>query len=135
MNLVVNARDAMPKGGVLRINLSRVEISPGEKPPVAGMPPLSSPPQSGGIEGGGCLAVSDTGTGIPPEVLPHIFEPFFTTKPVGRGTGLGLAQVYGIVPGVRLDVNGTIAYHQGIVLNIADVIGEFSQFLVSYPHS
>jgi CheY-like chemotaxis protein len=87
MNLVVNARDAMPEGGELRLGLSRVRIRPGDEPPLAEM------------DAGQwiCLAVSDTGTGIPPDVLPRIFEPFFTTKPKGEGTGLGLAQVYGIV--------------------------------------
>jgi two-component system cell cycle sensor histidine kinase/response regulator CckA len=87
MNLVVNARDAMPEGGVLRIGLSGLKVEPGKKPPVAEMEPGRWV----------CLAVSDTGTGIPPHVLPHIFEPFFTTKPRGEGTGLGLAQVHGIV--------------------------------------
>jgi signal transduction histidine kinase/DNA-binding response OmpR family regulator/GAF domain-containing protein len=87
MNLVVNARDAMPKGGVLRIILSREEVKPGEGLPITEMEPGQWI----------CLSVSDTGTGIPPEALPHIFEPFFTTKPRERGTGLGLAQVYGIV--------------------------------------
>ncbi len=87
MNLAVNARDAMPEGGELRIGLSRMEVRPGEEPPVAEM-------DAGEWV---CLAVSDTGTGIPPDVMPHLFEPFFTTKPVGQGTGLGLAQVYGIV--------------------------------------
>jgi PAS domain S-box-containing protein len=87
MNLVVNARDAMPEGGVLRIGVSSVEVSKGQRPPMAGM----------GSGNWFCLSVSDTGTGIPPEALPHIYEPFFTTKPQGEGTGLGLAQVYGIV--------------------------------------
>ena len=87
MNLVVNARDAMPDGGVLRIKLSKVTVGPGEEPPVARMHPGQWI----------CLAVSDTGIGIPPDILPHIFDPFFTTKPRGKGAGLGLAQVYGIV--------------------------------------
>ena len=87
MNLVVNARDAMPEGGELHIGLSRVQVGPDEEPPVAEMPAGKWV----------CLAVSDTGTGIPPQVMAHIFEPFFTTKPKGEGTGLGLAQVYGIV--------------------------------------
>ena len=87
INLATNARDAMPEGGELCIALSRVQVRAGEEPPVAGMP-----------EGEWvCLAVSDTGTGIPPEVMAHLFEPFFTAKPRGQGTGLGLAQVYGIV--------------------------------------
>ncbi len=96
MNLVVNARDAMPEGGELRIGLSRVTIDPGEEPPLSEMAPGEWV----------CMSVSDTGVGIPPDVLPHIFEPFFTTKEVGEGTGLGLAQVYGIVTqhGGHIDV-------------------------------
>ncbi|MBE9507367.1 MAG: response regulator, partial [Chloroflexi bacterium] len=87
MNLAVNARDAMPEGGELRVGLTRVEVKPDESPPVEEMP----------VGEWVCLAVSDTGTGIAPEVLPHVFEPFFTTKGPGEGVGLGLAQVYGIV--------------------------------------
>jgi two-component system cell cycle sensor histidine kinase/response regulator CckA len=87
MNLVVNARDAMPEGGELGIDLSGVEVRPGARPPVAEMLPGEWV----------CLAISDTGTGIGPDVLPYIFEPFFTTKGPGEGAGLGLAQVYGIV--------------------------------------
>jgi len=77
----------MPEGGELRVGLSRVEVGPGHEPPVAEMD----------VGEWICLAVSDTGTGIPPEVMSHIFEPFFTTKFKGEGTGLGLAQVHGIV--------------------------------------
>ncbi len=87
MNLALNARDAMPEGGTLRIELDHLELSQNDFPP---MPYL---PAGRWIT----LAISDTGVGISPEVLPHIFEPFFTTKPVGQGTGLGLAQAYGIV--------------------------------------
>ncbi|PWH18060.1 MAG: hypothetical protein DDG59_06755 [Anaerolineae bacterium] len=87
MNLVLNARDAMPHGGVLSISLARLSIKETDSMP------------NRFIHAGEwiTLQVQDTGHGIAPEHLPHIFEPFFTTKPVGLGTGLGLAQVYGIV--------------------------------------
>ncbi len=84
-NLLVNARDAMPEGGELRIGLRRVVLCEDSQPPFPSMAP-------GEWE---LITVSDTGIGIAPEHLPHIFEPFFTTK--SDGTGLGLAQVYGIV--------------------------------------
>ncbi len=88
MNLAVNARDAMPEGGQLRIALRRsCAVTAGKHAPVPGM-----------SEGEWVrIDVQDTGTGIPPEHLAHIFEPFFTTKEPGKGTGLGLAQAHGIV--------------------------------------
>jgi two-component system, cell cycle sensor histidine kinase and response regulator CckA len=87
MNLAVNASDATPEGGRLLFELERVLVEEGEWPPCPDLP------------AGEWIRVSvqDTGEGISPEVLPHIFEPFFTTKPVGQGTGLGLAQAYGII--------------------------------------
>jgi len=89
MNLATNARDAMPRGGELRFELSRVKGAVADT--------LSLGGAGIGEREWVCLAVSDTGTGMTDEVQAHLFEPFFTTKGVGRGTGLGLAQVYGIV--------------------------------------
>ena len=93
-NLAVNARDALPKGGEIRFKLGRLGLSASDKSPVPGMPP------------GDWLvfSVRDNGEGIHPKILPQIFDPFFTTKEAGHGTGLGLAQVFGIV-----------ARHQGFI--------------------
>ena len=86
MNLAVNARDAMPDGGSLTIETLNTVVERG------GLP--QRPPEPGEYV---TLRVRDTGSGIASDVLPHIFEPFFTTKEVGRGTGLGLSTVYGVV--------------------------------------
>jgi two-component system, NtrC family, sensor kinase len=82
LNLAFNARDAMPSGGTLTISAKPVVMRGGRS--------------EEGLNGEFvAIRVADTGTGIPPEVLPRVFEPFFTTKEVGKGTGLGLSQVYG----------------------------------------
>ncbi len=86
-NLAINAQDAMPTGGTLTFTLSRLALQAGDEPPHPDLPP------GDWLH----LSISDTGVGIAPEHLPHLFEPFFTTKEIGKGTGLGLAQVYGIV--------------------------------------
>ncbi len=111
MNLVVNARDAMPQGGTLQIKLSSVQVAEDGDPPAVGMDPGEW----------FCLTVSDTGTGIPAEVLPNIFEPFFTTKETGKGTGLGLSQVYGIV-----------TQHKGQI-SVETEVGKGSSFHVYLP--
>ena len=87
LNLAVNARDAMPHGGRLTIHADEIEIRPEQCA-------ANSKARPGLFI---CIKVSDTGSGIAPEVLPHLFEPFFTTKELGKGTGMGLATVYGIV--------------------------------------
>ena len=87
LNLAANARDAMHKGGLFRISVARVQVE-------EGLPGLSDPLAPGAYA---ALMAEDDGSGIAPGDVPHIFDPFFTTKPTGRGTGLGLATVYGIV--------------------------------------
>ena len=113
MNLAVNARDAMPKGGRLIIDLSVSRI--------ARPFPITNPEARAGEFF--CLSVTDTGCGISAENLPHIFEPFFTTKDVGKGTGLGLATAYGIVQ-----------QHQGWI-EVSSNLGNGTTFRVFLPLS
>ena len=82
LNLAINARDAMPNGGIITISSSLERDGDGDSSEAA--------------SSFGVISVRDTGTGIPPELIEKVFDPFFTTKPVGKGTGLGLSQVYGI---------------------------------------
>ncbi len=85
LNLVINARDAMPDGGCVTVETANAAFAPGD---------LVNDP---GVEPGdyAVLTVRDSGTGMPPDVVARVFEPFFTTKPIGQGTGLGLSQLYG----------------------------------------
>ncbi|MGB8532663.1 MAG: response regulator, partial [Pseudolabrys sp.] len=87
VNLAVNARDAMPDGGKVILRTANVPAEECGKFAYKGMPKADYV----------LVEVSDTGTGIPPDIIEKIFEPFFTTKEVGKGTGLGLSTVYGIV--------------------------------------
>jgi two-component system cell cycle sensor histidine kinase/response regulator CckA len=111
MNLVVNARDAMPNGGNLSLNLKRLQVMDMDKRPLPDMPPGQWI----------CLQVIDDGQGITQETLPRIFEPLFTTKERGKGTGLGLAQVHGIVK-----------QHQGYI-GVESIVGEGTTFSLYFP--
>jgi PAS domain S-box-containing protein len=112
LNLAVNARDAMPRGGRLGVRISIVEINEGH---------VSRHPEARAGKFV-CVSKSDTGCGIPPENLARIFEPFFTTKEVGKGTGLGLATVYGIVK-----------QHQGWI-EVESAVGKGSTFYIYIPY-
>jgi len=111
LNLSVNARDAMPGGGQLKIRTMARRIRE------AGVH-RGHEARTGSFV---CLSVTDTGCGIAPEILPRIFEPFFTTKEVGKGTGLGLATVYGIVK-----------QHQGWI-EVESEVGRGTTFNVVLP--
>jgi PAS domain S-box-containing protein len=113
LNLAVNARDAMPKGGQLAIRIAAVEISERR---------ATWHPEAR-VGNFICLSVVDTGCGITPQNLRRIFEPFFTTKEIGKGTGLGLATVYGIVK-----------QHQGWI-EVESEVAKGSTFLVYLPAS
>ncbi len=111
MNLTVNARDAMPNGGELHIETSVAEFDEAtvEQTPQARVGVFA------------CVAVTDNGCGIAPEILPRIFEPFFTTKEVGKGTGLGLATVFSIVQ-----------QHQGWI-QVSSELGQGATFRIYLP--
>lgn len=96
LNLAINARDAMPDRGLITIRSSLENDREGEA--------------SGSGKAFGVISVSDTGTGIPAELIEKVFDPFFTTKSVGKGTGLGLSQVYGIAR----QSGGTVKLHSAI---------------------
>ncbi|MDE2376880.1 PAS domain-containing sensor histidine kinase [Bradyrhizobium sp.] len=104
LNLVINARDAMPEGGTVTIS--------------AGNRSLSDPLRSGDFV---AISVTDTGVGIPADVLDKIFEPFFTTKPMGKGTGLGLSQVHGF------------AHQAGGTVEVDSELGKGTTFTILLP--
>ena len=110
-NLCINARDAMPDGGELRITTQNIDLK--EEPMLEIQAPITTTYVR--------LTISDTGMGIPKEIQKRIFEPFFTTKEFGHGTGLGLSTVYGLVE-----------QHQGII-KFSSTPGEGTTFYIYLP--
>ncbi len=111
MNVAVNARDAMPSGGVLTIETGTATVGPSEQPY--------------GLVAGryATVTISDTGSGIAPEILSRIFDPFFSTKPAGKGTGLGLSTAFGIMQ----QAHGRI--------EVRSEVGRGSAFTLYFPES
>jgi PAS domain S-box-containing protein len=104
VNLVINARDAMPEGGAIKISAENVR--------------LDDEANKGDFV---AIRVSDTGAGIPPDIVRKVFDPFFTTKPVGKGTGLGLSQVHGF------------AYQAGGLVDLSSELGRGTTVTISLP--
>jgi PAS domain S-box-containing protein len=106
VNLVINARDAMPKGGSVKVRASNIHIDDG-------------------IRKGDYVAIEvrDTGVGIPPDLIGKVFDPFFTTKPIGKGTGLGLSQVHGF------------AHQAGGTVAVTSELGQGTTFAIHLPRS
>src|SRR5882762_5330615 len=111
MNLVTNARDAMPKGGTLHVEVRRARLGAADRPLHAWIEPGSYV----------SVALSDTGVGMDAQTLARVFEPFFTTKPVGVGTGLGMSMAYGLVK-----------QHRGY-LHIYSEVGQGTTVKVYFP--
>lgn len=111
LNLLINARDAMPKGGAIELTVDSVEVGTDDPPRYPGVRP----------DRYARITVRDTGTGIDPKIQPHVFEPFFTTKDPSKGSGLGLSIVYGIAR----DAGGTVVF--------ATAPGEGTTFEVLLP--
>jgi PAS domain S-box-containing protein len=111
LNLAINARDAMPSGGQLSIATTIVDVAE-----TTGDDPRGARPGRYA-----CLSIGDTGCGMTPDVMERLFEPFFTTKPIGRGTGLGLAVVHGIVT------------QAGGLIDVTSTPGQGTSFTVSLP--
>jgi len=112
-NLALNSRDAMPEGGKIIFRLASLDVAFDRTSPIPDLPAGSWVK----------LDVIDTGPGIPEDVRPHVFEPFFSTKPAGQGTGLGLAQAYGIV-----------SDHDGVI-RFASSPGHGTTFTVILPRA